>query len=346
MIRTKSVQILALAGFIPAGKFITLYRSLLPLLALCAASAAWSQALSGVRGSRVPPSPVGGVQQPKPAAATPASAEYRFVAFEIPGVNPGGPYSQGVMGIDNSRMVTGYYYDGSSYHGFAWRDGVLSFLDLPGAADTYVIGANNRGTVIENYDNGIGSGFISGTYSLHNGTWTMLPDPSGNTDNSAYIVNDLGVIVGDAYAPNNVAWIWNPGTKAYSIYAVPGSTQYSTYSGGINDKGQISGQFQDSSGVWHGFLKEGETYTTIDPKNSQWTYAEAINNSGTIAGTWYNLSGWAEGFIRTSDGVFKVVDVPGGFETMIIGINDRGDICGMWVDPKLGLWTPFVAYKR
>jgi uncharacterized membrane protein len=250
------------------------------------------------------------------------------------------------MGINNARLVTGYYYNGSTYYGFAWQDGVLHYLDLPGAADTYVIGANNRGTVIENYDTGLGNAFISGTYSLQSGAWTMLPDPPGYTNNSAYNINDFDVMIGDAYTPNNVAWTWDPGSQSYTIYAVPGSTQYSTYSGGINDKGQMVGQFEDTNGVWHGFLKEGETYTTIDPPNTTWTYAEAVNNSGTIAGSWNNLSGWSEGFVRTSDGVFTVVDVPGGLETLIVGINDRGDICGMWVNPKTGNWTPFVGLKQ
>jgi len=27
-------------------------------------------------------------------------------------------------------------------------------------------------------------------------------------------------------------------------------------------------------------------------------------------------------------------------------VNDRGDICGLWVDPKTGSWTPFVAFKQ
>lgn len=96
----------------------------------------------------------------------------------------------------------------------------------------------------------------------------------------------------------------------------------------------------------HGFLKEGETYTTIDAPGATYTFAYGLNNSGTIAGTWLNLSYWAEGFVRTSDGTFTVVDFPGALETFINGVNDWGDISGQWADPKTGFWTAFVAFKQ
>jgi len=341
MIQTKVTQTLALAGFVPAGKLSHSYRSLLPLLALCLATTAWGQ-----RGSRVPPTVLSGDQQLTPVAPTPASAQYRFISIEIPGATWGGPYFTGAFGINDARLVTGYYYDGSNSHGFAWQGGILHVLDLPGATDTYLSGVNNQGVVIEDYDNGAPYTVTSGTYSFRTKTWTMLPDPPGYSDNASYQINDFGFVVGDAYAPNNVAWIWDPGSQSYSIYAVPGSMQYSTYSGGINDKGQVVGQFQDTSGVWHGFLEEGGTYTTIDPPDSTYTYPSEINNSSTIVGSWNNLSGWSEGFVRTSTGGFTVVNFPGGLETQIFGINNRGDICGVWVDPNTGFWTPFVAYKK
>jgi hypothetical protein len=98
--------------------------------------------------------------------------------------------------------------------------------------------------------------------------------------------------------------------------------------------------------VAHGYLKAGETYTTIDVPDATGTYAYSINNGGTVAGVWVNLTGWNEGFVRTSDGTVTVVDFPGALETAIGGINDRGDICGWWADPKTGFWTAFVGYKQ
>lgn len=94
------------------------------------------------------------------------------------------------------------------------------------------------------------------------------------------------------------------------------------------------GSYDDSSGVEHGFLKDGETYTTIDVPGAMYTVAYGINNRGAIVGYWGNLSGWSEGFVRSSAGTVTVVDFPGALETQIGNINDHGDICGLWVDPR------------
>jgi hypothetical protein len=53
---------------------------------------------------------------------------------------------------------------------------------------------------------------------------------------------------------------------------------------GINDSGQIVGQYRDSGGV-HSFLFSGGTFTAInDPSATGPTFAYGINNSGQIVG--------------------------------------------------------------
>ena len=349
MIRTKSTQMLALAGFVPTGKLSHSYHSLLPVLALCVASAAWSQTVPGVRGAGARPNRFGGAQPAKPAAVTPASAQYRFITIEIPGAAACNysNFCEYAGGVNDERLVTGQYPSGSTTYGFAWQNGILHTLEYPGATNTYVEGVNNRGVAIGTYNNAVPNTEYALTYSFSSGAWTILPDIPDYPNNQGFVINDSGAAVGQAYGTSaNVAWIWNPDSQSYAFYAVPGSTQYSTYSGGLNDLGQVVGQYQDSSGVWHGFLKEGDTYTTIDPPHSTYTYATGINNHGTIAGFWSNFSGWSEGFVRTSNGVFTAINFPGGLETQIDAISDRGDICGVYISPNTGQWTPFVAFKQ
>jgi len=338
MIRTKSTRMFAMAGPVPAGKLDHLHRSLLPALALCVATAAWSQTVPGV----------GGVQQATPAAAS-AIAHYRFVSINIPGST--GAYT---FGINNSRVVTGAYSDASNAtNGFVWRNGRLHTLDNPGSPDTALIKTSNGGVAIGYYGDNTAS--HAATYSFASGAWTTLPDIPGMPNNLGWDINRSGVAVGYAGGGNNgfganptntAAWIWDPTSQSYSFFSVPAAAQYSTYADSINDKGQIVGAFFDTGGVAHGFLKEGETYTTIDVPGATSTYAYGLNNSGTIAGTWLNLSYWAEGFVRTSGGVVTVVDFPGALETFINGVNDWGDLCGQWADPKTGFWTAFVAFKQ
>jgi len=353
MIRTKVTRTLALAGFVPAGKLGYSYRVLLPVLALCVATAAWSQTAPGFRGGRVPPNVPRGVQQPKPAPTTPAraqtSAQYRFVSISIPGSTDAFPF-----GINKAGAASGWYVDtGNITNGFVWRNGILRTLDNPGFADTELQSVSNRGVAMGFY--GDNNASHAAMYSFASGAWTALPDIPGMPNNLGWGINSAGVAVGYAgagdngfgYNPTNAtAWIWDPRIQSYSFFAVPDAAQYSTYADAINDKGQIVGTFFDANGVAHGFIKEGETYTSLDVPGAMYTYSYGLNNSGAAVGWFGNLSGWAEGFVRTSDGVFTVVDFPGALETEIGGINERGDICGTWVDPNTGFWTAFVGIKQ
>ena len=354
MIRTESTRMLAPAGLVPAGKLGHSYRVLLPVLALCAATASWGQSAAGSTGSRVPSTLFSGVKRATPAAATPASAQYKFVSIQIPGAtgtSPGGLYGAFAYGIDNAGVVSGFYNDASNIsHGFVWRNGTLHTLDNPGSLYTALSSVSNRVVAVGYY--GDLTTAHAAMYSFQSGAWTTLPDISGMSNNEGYGINKHGVVVGVAGGggfnnPSNAAaWIWYPSSRLYSFFAVPGATQYSTFANAINDNGQVVGSFSDTNGG-HGFLKDGQTYTTLDvPGAAFGTTAFGINNAGTIVGVWGNLSGWSEGFVRTSDGTVKVVDFPGGLETQIGNINDRGDICGLFVDPKTGFWTPFVAFKQ
>lgn len=335
MIRTESTQTLAPTGHVPAGKLVQSYRSLLPLLALCAATAAWSQ-----------------TAQPTPAA-TPASAQYRLISIEIPGGNATGYSGEGGWcGINDAEAVTGTYRDASNNsHGFMWRNGTLHILDNPGSVDTALASINNLGVVVGNFGNLTSS--QAAMYSFRSGAWSTLPDISGTPNIVGIGINDSGAAVGWAGVgefnnnlANTVSWIWDPTSQSYSFFDVPGAPQYSTFANGINDQGQVVGVFIDTSGAVHGFLKEDETYTTIDVPGATGTFAYGFNNSGTIVGAWANLSGFYEGFVRKSDGTVTLVNFPGGLATWVFNVNDRGDICGYWVDPKAGLGSPFVGYKQ
>lgn len=130
MIRTKSTRMLALAEYIPAGKFSHQYRSLLPVLTLCLATAAGSQTPPGFRGGRVLPNRPGAARPAKPAGATPANSHYRFVTIEIPGATAGCAFCD-AFGINDAGLVTGQYPAGSTSNGFAWQNGILHTLDYP-----------------------------------------------------------------------------------------------------------------------------------------------------------------------------------------------------------------------
>lgn len=346
MIETKITRVLALAGFVPAGNLSHLYRALLPLLALCVATVAWSQTSPGLRGRGLLPRVATG-QPATPESATPANAQYQFITIQVP--ESAGAYA---FNVNDGRLVTGDYVDASgNWHGFVWHDGSVETLDHPRSLDTLPSATNNLGAAAGVYgDSTTGHAAI---YSLPTGTWTTLPDIAGMPINYGTGINDLGVAVGfagsgslDNFAYScSVSWIWDPLKSVYSFFTVPGAASDSC-ANGINDQGQLVGGYLDANGLVHGFLKDGESYTTFEvPGTGNSTGANQINNKGEIAGGWNDASGYSHGYVRSADGQFTIVDVPGTSNSASYGINDLGDVCGYYLDSS-GVAHAYVALKR
>jgi hypothetical protein len=108
----------------------------------------------------------------------------------------------------------------------------------------------------------------------------------------------------------------------------------------------VVGQFQDASGVWHGFLEQGGTYTTIDAPAAAYTYPQTISNGGTVVGEWGDAARAAQGFVLTRGGLFTTVDYPGPELTAVEGINDHGDICGTYVDDPSGARRAYIGLRK
>ena len=78
------------------------------------------------------------------------------------------------------------------------------------------------------------------------------------------------------------------------------SNSVSTFARGINESGQIVGDYVDAAGNDHGFLYSDGSYTTLAPPGSTWTEAYGINAQGEIVGTFIDAQGVVRGFIATA----------------------------------------------
>lgn len=105
----------------------------------------------------------------------------------------------------------------------------------------------------------------------------------------------------------------------------PGSTTSNPY--GINNSGQIIGQYTDSAGDYHGYVLSGGNFTAINVpfQGAVNTDPECINDEGDIVGIWG--ADQHQGFEEIG-GVYSVIQVPGADITWPYGINDRGDVVG------------------
>lgn len=121
---------------------------------------------------------------------------------------------------------------------------------------------------------------------------------------------------------------------------------------GINNSGQIVGEYTDVNGNLHGYLLDNGTYYTIDIFGPDFqTEALGINNNGDIVGTYFdNLVG--KGFVVNANTIIAAANAPvtpeetidiGGVYTFSIGINDNSTIVGWWLDPDNG---KFHGYRK
>src|SRR5438270_8956246 len=113
----------------------------------------------------------------------------------------------------------------------------------------------------------------------------------------------------------------------------------------INGRGDIVGEFIDSTGVTRGFVRFSDgsfSDPIVDPNDTVgFTEGRGINNSGTVCGDYATSDGNLHGFFL-SGGTFTEYDVPGAVSTAVLGINNPADFAGTIVDAS-GLQQAFVS---
>jgi len=115
----------------------------------------------------------------------------------------------------------------------------------------------------------------------------------------------------------------------YTFFAVPGAGR--TRGFGINNSGQIVGDYRDSSRRTHGFLLDHGNFTSINFPGARLTSAQKINDAGVVVGYFFDSTGLPHGFAYRN-GSYARIDFPGAVDTVADGINSAGDIVGGYDD--------------
>lgn len=114
----------------------------------------------------------------------------------------------------------------------------------------------------------------------------------------------------------------------------PSAGAMGTIASGINDSGQVVGDFFDAGNHNNGFMLSGATYSTVDVPAAAATVATGVNNSGQITGYYTDGSGGVHGFTQTGV-TTNSFDEPGaasGGATQGSGINASGTVVGSYFD--------------
>jgi probable HAF family extracellular repeat protein len=123
-----------------------------------------------------------------------------------------------------------------------------------------------------------------------------------------------------------------------TILDFPGATL--TEASGVNDDGNVVGDYSDAGGSSHGFTWHNGVFATFDVPFSDATSTAptATNNVGQIVGFYFDNTqteafpnGRAHGFLYDT-GVLTSFDFPDATATFPSDINDRGQIVGIYAD--------------
>lgn len=281
-------------------------------------------------------------------AAASAASIYSFVTVDGPGDNGGGTT---INGISNTGALVGFSTSAN-------QTVLTNFVRNPNGTFTT---QNINNDPLANANGINANGELVGTttgqgFSLQNGLLTLLPAPSpGNTaSETAFGVNDNGVIVGQ-FVQNSTdttpGFVYSNGK--FTILN-PVANAVATNAQGVNNQGIVTGFYSTDGQHQHGFLFNTTTgqYTFIaDPvqPNLFLTQFLGINDNGLAVGYWQDVVGSQHGFLyNLNTQSYTFLDDPNagivnGTEiTQITGINDSNEITGFYVDAN-GVQHGFFA---
>jgi probable HAF family extracellular repeat protein len=117
-------------------------------------------------------------------------------------------------------------------------------------------------------------------------------------------------------------------TGRFTIIDAPDSVY--TTANGINDRGQVVGEYLDADGAIHGYLWDKGRFTSFDGPDGTGAALFDINDRGQIVGAYRDPIDpeILHGFLL-SRGIYTTFDVRGVPLTIPFGINNRGQIAGI-----------------
>jgi hypothetical protein len=142
----------------------------------------------------------------------------------------------------------------------------------------------------------------------------------------------LGVVLVLTFVAVGIAAAPSLTFKFSDVHANKTATETDSYS--LNNAGVITGDYVDSAGVQHGMILAGKKLTTVNNKNcSAGTLAfYGINSAGTAVGWCTNVKTGLNTAFSYASGKFTAINFPKSAGTEATGINDKGNVVGLYLD--------------
>lgn len=203
---------------------------------------------------------------------------------------PSGSFSIAAYGINNSSEAVGWYYSSTGVEtGFAYKNGNMRSVNVPGSAGTEANGVNDNGWIVGSYldSSGVNHGFYWDTKKYH------AVNVPGAAQTFAWAINNSNLMTVYTETSTGVsADAYTYDGKTFTKVDVPGATE--TVAHGINKNGDIDYTIFDSSNNRHGVLYQKSTgvFTQFDDANGvNSTRDDGINDKDQMVGRYSPSSG-------------------------------------------------------
>ena len=248
--------------------------------------------------------------------------------------------------INLSGQIVGRYIDADGVnHGYLLNKDIFTTIDFPGASFTRAIGINRNGDIVGSYYTPSDKGQREHGFLLRGGVFSSIDVP-GAISTLAIGINTGGDIAGhylSATSDIRHGFVLHAGRFLTIDY--PGASYTEAWR--INDSGQVAGRYAGVDGNFHVYLLSNGTFTSFDyPTALQtapagYSHVGGLNNFGDLASDYAssapfqqlsNLQGNVHGFVL-SGGAFTSFDFAGANGTIVFGINDHGQVVGVYENP-------------
>jgi probable HAF family extracellular repeat protein len=250
--------------------------------------------------------------------AEPEASSYFFFTVDIP---TSGAHLADVRTGGNKQLPLVDLFRQSVYSRLAGHEdlnGQFGFTDLQDI--------NDKGEIVGGFTVGP-QGFL---LDFEKAKFTDIQCPGAVNPTAAKSINNRGEISGFCFTGGRLHGFVRNKEGRFTLLDFPRAIL--TEALGINDYGQVVGDYRDSGGTFHGFVwNVYGLFLTIDVPFPEAiaTAPSGINNLGQIVGFYLDRNARSHGFLY-DEGIFTSFDFPDALDTEPTDINDHGQIVGVY----------------
>jgi hypothetical protein len=214
------------------------------------------------------------------------------------------------------------------------------------ASGSIVQGVNENGDAVGEGPGAVGCGAATSLPKLWHpdGSVVVLPIGATRCGGTALAINNSGYIVGHEYGSGGEFSLWTPNSSGgYTLQEVDYAGHLVRVLGGLNDRGELVGWYNNGEMYWRTTASTSWTLMTSPAGATDCQVRRGINNAGAIVAGCTINGGYKTGYYWANHSATPVA-LPRPSATGMLyptEINDAGVIVGFQMSPSKAVrWTP------